>query len=218
MDDRDPAHPDDETSGARPPPNPVGAEALRGSSPRALLHRLLDHDPFELQARSVGRLEQRALLLPERRVWLRALARVAHAGLGYRGSPPLDEWIAARIDKAIEEIQDEDLQAELANEPLQVPYEGRLLALSQGLGLEIGMTRRACIRFNGLPDRVRQTFFAVSILGRPVNRYVAEGNGPPEQVNADLRAALLALSAYAEADDLDLGELDDDLDLGGDEW
>lgn len=203
MDDRDPRAPEDDEAAARPFP---GAEVLRGRSPLEVLHRLLDHDPFELQTRSVGRLEQRALLLHERRVWLRALARVAYAGPRYAGHPSLEEWLAGRIDQAIEEILEEDLEAELAGEPIDVPYEGRLVALAEGLGLEIGMTRRACIRFNSLPEEVRRTFFAISIHGKSIHRWVAEGHGPPLRVHADLRHALSALSAFPAADDLDLGD------------
>ncbi len=184
-----------------------GSEALRGRSPMEVLHRLLDHDPFELQGRSVGRLEARALLLAERRVYLRTLARVAYAAPKYRGVPPLDEWLEGRIDQAIEEILEEDLEAELSGEPLAVPYESRLVSLSESLGLEIGMTRRACLRFNALPDRARRAFFAVAIQGKTVHRYVAEGQGPPLTVVADLRLALDALSAPAAGDDLDLWEV-----------
>lgn len=204
MSDRDPAPPADDDPDTRDFP---GAESLRGQSPMEVLHRLLDHDPFELQTRSIGRLEERALLISERRVYLRALARVAYGAPRYRGEPPLDDWLAGRIDQAIEEILEEDLEAELANEPIPVPYESRLVSLAEGLGLEIGMTRRACLRFNALPDRVRRTFFALAIHGKTLKRHVAEGNGPPLQVHADLHDALSALSAYADPDDLDLGEV-----------
>lgn len=204
MSDWDARHPTQGDSGRRDFP---GSEALRGRSPMEVLHRLLDHDPFELQGRSVGRLEQRALLLAERRVYLRTLARVAYAAPRYRGEPPLDDWLVGRIDQAIEEILEEDLEAELSGEPVEVPYESRLVSLSETLGMEVGMTRRACLRFNALPDRVRHAFFAVAIQGKTVHRYVAEGQGPPLRVVADLRRALDALSAPAEGDDQDLWEV-----------
>lgn len=181
-----------------------GSEWLRGPSPRAILHNLLDHDPFELGGRSVARLEQRALLLSGNKLWLRALARVAHAALGYHGEPALETWLRQKMDVSLEEILEEELQAELEGQPLDVPPEPHHLFVSQHFGVEPGMARRACLRFNGLPESVRRVFFAIAVHKKSVNRCVAEGNGPPERVRDDFELAVRALSAYPEPDDLDL--------------
>jgi len=50
------------------------------------------------------------------------------------------------------------------------------------------------VAFNFLPDRVRGAYFAVLVQGKTVNRYVAEGHGPPERVKADIEMALRAIS------------------------
>ncbi len=181
-----------------------GAELFRGKSPRAVLHLLLDHDPFELAARVTARLEQRALLLSHDRVWLRTLARVAHAAPGYRGRPPLDEWLRGRLDKSMDEILAEQVQQELEAAPLELPAEPHHAFVTERFGVEPGQARRACVRFNGLPDRVRHTFFALTVHGRSVHRHVAEGHGPPERVQADFETAVRALAAYPDAEDLDL--------------
>lgn len=183
-----------------------GAEVLRGKSPREVLHRLLDHDPFELSNRVTARLDERAYLLSHQRVWLRTLARVAHAALGYQGRPPLDEWLRGRLDKSLNEILAEQVQAELEAAPLEVPPEPHHRFVSERFGVEPGQARRACIRFNGLPDPVRQTFFALAVHKKTLHRYVAEGYGPPERVRADFETAVRALAAYPDADDLDMWE------------
>lgn len=181
-----------------------GAEVLSGGSPRAVLHRLLDHDPFELAARVTAHLEEHALLLSHDRVWLRTLARVAHAAPGCRGRPPLEEWLAGRLATSIGEILAEEVERELEAAPLEVSAEPHEAFVAERFGVEPGQARRACIRSNGLPDRVRRTFFALAVKGLGVRRHVAEGHGPPERVHADFETAMRALAAYPDAEDLDL--------------
>lgn len=185
----------------------AGAGALRGRSPKEVLHRLLDHDPFELEARSSARVDQRALLVSVSRVGLRALARVAYAAMRYAGQPPLAEWLSEQIDMSIEEILEEDVEAELSCEPLEPPYERHLLFVSQSLGIELGLARRACIRFNALPEPARRTFFALHVHGKSVHRWVAEGHGPPAVIHEELHRALSTLSAFPDGEDEDLSEV-----------
>ncbi len=177
-----------------------GCEVLVGQSPREVLHRLVDHDPFELGARSEARLDARALLLPQRRVWLRTLARVAYASMRYAGDPPLDPWLAGRVDVAIDEILFEEVEAEHGDEALDLDDVRHLVFVSQRFGIEIGSARRACNRFNALPDGVRATFFALAVHGKPLRRWVAEGHGPPLAVREDLNLALCTLSNPPDPD------------------
>ena len=180
-----------------------GCEVLVGQSPREVLHRLVDHDPFELGARSEARLDARALLLPQRRVWLRALARVAYASMRYAGDPPLDPWLGGRVDAAIDEIQSEEVEAEYAGDPPGLDDVRHLVFVSERFGIEIGSARRSCNRFNALPDAVRATFFALAVHGKPVRRWVAEGNGPPLAVREDLNLAFCTLSTPPDPDPRD---------------
>jgi hypothetical protein len=99
----------------------------------------------------------------------------------------------ARIDEALEDLVEEDREEETSGLPPTIPWDPRFAFLSEILGLEPALARRACLRFNLLPDDVRRTYFAVVIEGKTMRRYVAEGNGPPSQVREYLKRALGAL-------------------------
>ena len=66
--------------------------------------------------------------------------------------------------------------------------------LAETLGIPKALARRACVAFNYQPERVRCAYFAVLVQGKTVNRYVAEGHGPPERVKADIEMALRTIS------------------------
>lgn len=70
----------------------------------------------------------------------------------------------------------------------------RFAFLAETLGIPVALARRACVAFNYLPDRIRGAYYAVLVEGKTVNRYVAEGHGPPERVRADIEAAIRAIS------------------------
>jgi hypothetical protein len=171
-------------------------EILRGKSPRQVLERLLQGDPLELAARCRESLEGSARLLDPSRLHLRALARVAHAALHYTGDPPLADWLERRIEQSIQELLAEDREEVRQGLPLPTPSDPRYAFVSEVLGLEPAQALHACVAFNALAHEVRCVWFALTIGGMTVNRYVAEGHGPPGRVKAHLK---LALRTIAEA-------------------
>lgn len=191
-DDEDPE--DDPDHGAGDPP---WKALFTGSSPRELLARLWDGDPLELGARCDERLEDLALLLPRSRVQLRALARVAYAGVAYRGRPPLDAFLRRRIEVSIHELLDEDREHVRAGVPdvdLREPPYPRVAAV---LGIESPLAFRACVTLNGLPIEVRRACRATVVRGRALSACARELDLDPDtvlgQVQTGLRAVAKAL-------------------------
>jgi len=172
-------------------------ESFRGRRSREILERLLDGDPLELEARCRAKLQESALLLDLSRLHLRALARVAHRAPHYRGEPPLGEWLTDRIEDSIQDLLEEDRDAERLGTLPQTPVDHRYRFVSELLGLEVSLARRTCVAFNDLPSEVRCAWFAVAVLGKSVNRYVAEGHGPPEEVKAHVKRALTEIAKAA---------------------
>ncbi len=170
-----------------------GFESLVRGSPHEVLARLVDGDPLELDARCRARLRERALLLCVRRLHLRSVARIAHAAKRYRGELPVDEWIGGRIDYSIGELIDEDREDERSGVPPSRLGDARYAFLSETLGVEPGLARRACVGFNSLADDVRSTYFAIVVDRKTIRRYVAEGHGPPDRVRSQLSLALRTL-------------------------
>lgn len=218
-----PRDPDDESSaeeGKREEREPFpGWSLLRGDSPVQVLDRIVDDDPLEIYLVCEERLRVRAILLDEHRLTMRAMARTAYLAPRYRGEPPLPEWLAARVDEAIQQLVDEDLADELRRVPVEEPWDERYSFLAEAIGAKASVARTLCVRFNGLADEVRHAFHNVAIQGKSLHRYVAEGHGPPARVKELLRRAA---EAFAEGTGLDPRELDpgepedDDPGPGGD--
>lgn len=167
---------------------------LRGSSSREILERLIDGDPLELEARCEQRMELCGYLLDLGRLHLRAVARIARAASQWNGHVKLDDFLLERIDYSMEELIQEDREAELSGIPCADEENGRYAFLAETLGIPHAMARRACVAFNYLPTRVRCAYFAIMVLGKSINRHVAEGNGPPDRVKADVERAVRTIS------------------------
>jgi hypothetical protein len=170
-----------------------GGDLLKGGSPKEILARLLAGDPLELRARCKDRLHTKALLLSLDRLQLRSVARIAHGASRWQGEPPLQAWVEERIDHSMKELMEEDVETVRSGIPQPGPDEGHYAFLSSLLGIEPHLCPRACVAFNALPDPVRLAFFAVVVEGTRLNRYVAEGNGSPQDVKASVERAFRAL-------------------------
>jgi hypothetical protein len=170
-----------------------GGDLLKGGSPKEILARLLAGDPLEIRARCREQLHVRALLLSLDRLQLRTLARIAHAAPRWRGEPPLQAWVEERIDHSMRELMEEDDEAVRSGIPHPGPGDGHFAFLSSLLGIEPHLGPRACVAFNAQPESVRRAFFAVVVEGTRMNRYVAEGNGSPQDVKANLARAFRVL-------------------------
>lgn len=183
-----------------------GGHLLRGGSPKEILARLIDGDPLEIRARCKERLHARALLLSLDRLQLRSLARIAHAGPRWNGEPPLGPWIEGRIEHSMKELMEEDAESVRSGLPTLGPGEGHYTFLSSLLGIEPHLAPRACVAFNTEPEEVRRTFFAVVVEGMRLTRYVAEGNGSPQEVRERLARSFQALGLAADFRRGSLGE------------
>jgi len=169
-------------------------EILRRRSPREILAALVDGDPLEIAPRVRQQIEDSALLVDPRRLLLRSLARIAHAAPRYSGTPPLTAWIEQRIVQSIDELLAEDRELVRDGTPVPSTSDTRYAYVSEILGLEPDQALRPCVAFNALPREVRSAWFAVAVAGKTVNRYVAEGHGPPENVRAHLKQALRTIA------------------------
>lgn len=175
-----------------------GHALLAHRSAKEVLARLIDGDPLEIEARCMARIEHQARFVDVRRLHLRAVARIAHAAPRYRGEPPLDRWIEERIDASMDDLVTEDSEEERSGLPPSQPWDPRYAFLAEALGIEPTLARRACIAFNDQSTEVRRTYFAVVVAKKTIHRYVAEGNGPPEKVKAELQRVLDAIRAAIE--------------------
>lgn len=187
-----------------PPPVYPGSDLLAGANPKKVLRRLFDGDPLGIAQACSQRLRSKALILDLNRLHMRAIARIAHAAPRYRGHPSLDPWITGRIDQSIKDLIKDDREEERSAMPPSDPREPRFIFLSEALGIEPGLTRKACIKFNDLEPDVRGAFYAVVVEGKKINRYVAEGNGPPDNVLRLVRQALKVFSSLGGLGEIDI--------------
>jgi hypothetical protein len=182
-----------------------GRDILGAGGPRKVLERLVDGDPLEIGPRCQARIEEEAVFVAWDRLWLRAAARIAYASRAYRGVPPLALFLHEQIDLSIEDLIREDREEERSGLPARTPRDPRYAFVSEQLGMDPGLARKGCIRFNDLPKEVRQTYFAVALGRKTFHRWIAEGHGPPERVHASLKRAFEALSIPYDEGDVERG-------------
>jgi hypothetical protein len=171
-----------------------GSEILHQPSTREVLRKILEGDPLGIAERSSLRVKERALLLDISRLTLRAMARAAYRARAYQGDPALGDWLTERIEESIRDLIEEDREDERAGIPVGTDPEARFAFLTETIGVTPPIARRVCVVFNDLPDDRRHAFWSMVIEGKSLNRYVAEGHGPPEQAKEHLKQAFLALS------------------------
>ena len=179
---------------------PSGPELLRDGTTREVLRRIWEGDPLKLGDLCEERLDERALLIDVTRAQSRAMALVAHAASRFDGQKPFAPWLRERVDAALDDLLDEDGEDERAGVPPSEPWDPRFAFLSEVLGIEPGLARRACVLFNALPHPERRAFWAVVIEGKSIARHVAEGHGPPDLARARVEHALLTVSTLGEHD------------------
>ena len=164
---------------------------LSGASPREVLARLMNGDPLGIRRVVAERLRLRAYLLDADQVQLRAVARCARFAARYRGQPPLECWLAEWVDEALLERVAEEL------ERADAPGGGGLAGggavfrhLSVPLGLDPACMRRACARFNALPESERRSFFDLVIDSRSLDAVAGENGASASAVARSARRAL----------------------------
>ncbi|MCK6446103.1 MAG: hypothetical protein L6Q99_06890 [Planctomycetes bacterium] len=170
-----------------------GARWLRGNSPRAILTRLLSAHELEFDSRVAARLETRAIVLDPQRTMLRSMALTARRAISYRGEPPLDVFLADCIDRSIDDLIEEDIEAERSGVPLEL-HDRRYVELAQSLGVEPIHARRIAIVLNTRADAERRAAFAVLIQRKSLDEHTRTSGQPREAVRTMVRDSLRRLS------------------------
>lgn len=162
-----------------------------GKPPSQLLELMLDGDPLGLGRLAMDRCDELALMVSSGRLHARAVARAAYAGSRYRGQPPLEEWTAALVERALSEILEEDRHG--ARRGLPIVDEEDYRILTRRIELSPEAARAACVAFNDLPGPVRRSYFALSDGVRTVAE-IAEAEGVSDaQVRGWVAEALRTL-------------------------
>jgi hypothetical protein len=163
---------------------PSWKDLFLGDSAREILWRLCEGDALELGALCGDRLSEAAFLLHPDRLLARVIARVAHgAALGYDGRPPLLEWLLDWVDMSIDELLDEDIEAERMGLPPDGEELDRFVELiPPATGIEPELARRACVFFNELTQDRRIPFYRIVIEGWKVEDYCMEHDRSLDEV------------------------------------
>lgn len=170
---------------ATDPSRPADRRALLfAGTPREVLARIVDGDPLGLRPLVVAALRRGAWMMDADRVHLRALALCARHGATYRGRPALDDWLAARVDEAIDDLLDEERAAGAS------PAGEAFAALARPLSLRADDLRAACARFHARPHEERRAFVRLVIERRPLEQ---SGADPLETARRARRATLALL-------------------------
>jgi hypothetical protein len=169
--------------------------SFHGTPPRELLRRFLDDDPLDIELRCELRQSETCYLISPERLFFKAVARCAFAGFAYRGEPPVDEWIARRIDESIEDILEEDEEGAVQNLPIEEGFHYD--ALSEAVGFRPKVARRAHVAFNALPRVARAAWFAVVVHGRTAEEYAATERSTPDLVKSSVVQAVMTLLQFS---------------------
>lgn len=184
--------------GPRPSPPPKqgfeGCEHLSAGSAREVLARILDTDPLALAERCERHLHAHAHLVDRDRLLARTAAHVALSARGYAGTPPLDTWLAAHIERTLGEILREDLAAVRGGEPLRASEAAHFRFLVEAFGVEPAIARRAAVAFNGLPDEVRGDWWALVMHRKSLAERAAECSAAAERVETNVKRALTTIA------------------------
>jgi len=184
-----------------------GDEVLGGESPAEVLERLVDGDPLHVEDRCRLRLRQKDYLLPLERLVDRAMARAAYAAVEYAGEPPLGEWLSKCIERAERDLLDEQYDEEVRRVPPSLSADRSFYEeLAKSTKIELALCRSLCLAVNSLDSEHRSVLCAVTLHGKSLRRYVAEGNGPPARVSQLLREALVDVLATLSIHPSDYGK------------
>ncbi len=164
-------------------------------------------------------------------VHLRALARCAREAVRYRGRPPLDVWLGARVDEAIDDVLRDELRrlgrardarpsagnARAVGGRAAGESGGVWRALAAPLGLEPVAARCACAALNAQPEAERRACYGVLVEGvAPAQLAGARAGGTAADAAQRARRALGAALAAAGLDAAVLAERDAGRDAGPD--
>lgn len=162
--------------------------------PEEVLARLLEGDPLGLAQRTSRCIAGRALLLQPQRLFDRAIACLAREGRLYRGDPPMEEWISARIDRCADGLLLADWQQVRMGIPGRVGWPGDYAQIAERVGTSAALARAMCVAFNTLEFSTRDAFSQVFLQGKGLERYAAGAHVGLDVAKDRLAKALAALS------------------------
>ncbi len=184
------------------PGEPSWKSVLGEGSPREILARLVEGDPLDLRARCELRVRSQAVLIDVHRLHLRTAAHVARHGREYKGSPPLEIWLAEKIRHATRELLQEEAERAASGEIPEAPEDDRLLLIADTLGIDTGVIGRGCVAFNRARYEVRAAFYGLVLEAQDPTAWCTANSTTIERATSSLRAALYALGVR-ETPDLD---------------
>jgi len=143
--------------------------------------QLLDGDPLGTRMRCERILRAGGWLLPARRVWLRACARIARDWvrewqLPDRARPrhigaAFTSWLDQRIESALLELAEEQLEEERAGRAVDVSEDAAFYReLAGRLRVEPAEARRFCAQLNVLPRGERRRLGRIRASGSDAER------------------------------------------------
>ena len=175
--------------------------AVARRDPDLCFRRLAEHDSIHLQAAVPPRLAARFLLLDAERVFVRACARIAYAAslTPVPDLARLGEWLLERVDEAADDCLRTDEELLERGVELEDPLEHHA-QYHWTFMVPIPGVLEASVRFNGLSEITRRSFFALLIDQHSVEDVLAMGLGPAEVLRDRVRAALNAAAGIASED------------------
>ncbi|MCK6445779.1 MAG: hypothetical protein L6Q99_05250 [Planctomycetes bacterium] len=169
-----------------------GARWLRGKSAKEIFERLLAAKELELGARVAARLESRAVLLDPERTLMRSIAHIARRARVYEGDPPLEEFLQDGVDRGIDDLIEEDVEAERSQTP--IADETRYQAVCAVLGSQASDARRICVVLNTQADELRHAAFAVLVQRKTLDEHARATSISRERTRELVRESLRRLS------------------------
>ncbi|MDP6762493.1 MAG: hypothetical protein QF860_06485 [Planctomycetota bacterium] len=176
---------------------PASPGALLAGEPRAVLARITTGDPLSLRALVADRAEEHHLLVDGDAVHLRTLAHCARHALDCPDPLRPASWLAEQVDLVLDRWCAEEGRrgAEEGPGAPAEPASGVWVELAGPLGIEPDRARRACGRFNLLPDGERAAFFALVLDRRDAQEHARGAGRSLVQLAREARRALAALLA-----------------------
>ncbi len=161
---------------------------LKAKSREELYAKITSGDPLRLVERSSLRVREQNYLMEGARVANHTALVIA--AIPFDAHESLGDWLNARIDDAIEDVLIEDQRRE--KEPHSYTDEDYEFML-----LTFGIVPERCIgatvRFNGLNDPTRKSFFDLLVYHKSIAQCIESGLGPLELLRYRCQLAMYAL-------------------------
>gem|GEM_PF-1509841 len=160
---------------------------------RAILIKWLGDGGAGLDQKCAETLREQALFIDAERFQEHLLSLVALSLYTLPESGLTSEWLETRIDDALRDLLRRDAERLSSDALDRIPGSEDLGFVVEGLGIDEEKARARVVRFNALPDPVRQAFFAIAIKNIELDDLVGNGWDTPEQLKDDTLTALEVL-------------------------